>query len=152
MALKSLPKFVEVELAYPYMDSPVTYRFPRLRKKDVELDRLERLKGDGHKENPAVRLAGLVEDIRGLEEFGFEPRSENESDGQFGTRVMTFFNNEDMQEIAEHALIFRTEAVFPRTTFRSGTDSSLAVDRPRGSSGPRVSLSDVRAPSEGSPE
>lgn len=152
MSFKGLPKFVEVELSYPYLSGPVTYKFPRLRKKDVELDRLERLKGNGHKENPAVRLSGLIEDVHGWEEYGFEPRGADEMDGQWRQRVITFFNNEDMQECAEHALIYRTEAIFPAHTFRSTTDSGIQVDRARTSTGPGTALPILPTAGQGSPE
>ncbi len=51
-----IPKYVEVQLDYPYLERPVVYKFPRLRKRDAQMDEQERALGGGRKMTSAVRL------------------------------------------------------------------------------------------------
>lgn len=146
----NVPRTVTVELTYSYMDEPISYEFPRLRKRDAEIDEQERLFGGGKKMKPSERLAAMVTNIRGWSDF--DPRGEGETDIQFRGRVLAFFKREEMEEYAEDALLYRVSAVFPQATFRRGTDSGLAVDILRSASagpGPVVSLSNLSTPGTG---
>jgi hypothetical protein len=124
----TLPKYLDVELRYSYLDGPVTYKFPRRRAKDAAADEQERMLGEGRKLSPAQRLSRVVEDITGWEAYGFEPRGEDEAEGQWRLRVVAFFDNDEMQEYAEEALAGRTVGVNPSPRFRSSSDRRLAVD------------------------
>ncbi len=123
-----IPKYVEVQLDYPYLERPVVYKFPRLRKRDAQLDEQERALGGGRKMTSAVRLAGLLENAEGWEDHGLAPRGDGESAPAWSQRVALFFASEEMQEFAEDALLYRVAAVFPASTFRRTQDSGLAVD------------------------
>jgi hypothetical protein len=111
-----LPASIAVELQYPYMDHVVVYTFPRLRKKDAELEDTQRKLG-GRKLTPAERFVHVVENVEGWP--GLDPKRESETTGEFKSRVLNYFNNEDMQEFAEDALAYRFAAVSPAHTFRS---------------------------------
>lgn len=156
MSFKTLPPTVSVELSYPYMiedgGGPVTYVFPRLRKKDVEMEKAQARRGDGTKDSAAVRLAGIVENIFGWEEYGLLPRQKGESVGGFRQRVIAFFDNEEYQENAEHALVYRSEAIFPVRTFPSVQDSSVQIDNVRSGVRPGAALPVLHQTGEGSSE
>lgn len=166
MGLKTLPKFIEAELEYSYMTKVVTddegnettvpetivYKFPRLRKRDVEVDANERRTGNGFKFTSAMRLSKIVEDITGWESYGFPSKGADEALGVFRQRIVTFFDNEDMQEYAEHALLARSAGAYPTSTFRSSSSGSLVQLGSRRESGPGASLSDLHPPGQGSPE
>lgn len=166
MGFKTPPNFIESELDYPYLTKMVTddegnevevlekftYKFPRLRKKDAEVDASERREGKGYKANPAERLSKIVENVSGWEDYGLPSRGADEAEGVFRQRVLTFFSPENMQEYAEHALLARTAGVFPNHSFRSSAPSGLVQLGSRRESGPGASLSDLHPPGQGSPE
>jgi hypothetical protein len=148
--MKDVPKFIEVELDYSWCENPIVFVFLRRRKKDAELEDRERMLGDGKKLKPATKLARLVENIKGFP--GLDPRGLEEAEEAYRTRVETFFTNEDGQEFAEDALLYKQAAVFPRLLFRGTENHSLEVN-PVGQTAGRESilpLLEVPASGEGS--
>lgn len=140
MHSKKLPASLRCVLTYKYgTSSEVAYTFPRLTKRDAEATELERI---GESRNPtdrangkwapARRLSYIVENVEGWEDLN--PRQEDESLDQFRARVLAFFNNDDMQEFADHALIAREGVVWPASTFRWIENSSVADSATRGES------------------
>ncbi len=122
----NLAKFIEVELAYSTIPEPIVFIFPRLRRKDSELDEREKMLGKGRKFKPSERLAELVEDIHGAPDL--ESRKADESEAEWRNRVARVFGSEDGQEIAEDALLMRLNGVFPRALFRSSASGRVGVD------------------------
>jgi len=128
MGNSKIPKSIEVILDYPYLERPLVYTFPRLRKRDAQMDERERALGGGKKLTPAVRLAGLVENVQGWEDEGLPPRDEAETEQAWIQRVALFFSPDDLQEFAEDALMYRVAGVYPASTFRRSQGGGLAVD------------------------
>ncbi len=136
MSLK-LPKNIEVELVYAWMDGSLVYEFPRLRKKDADMDEAEKLAGQGRKMKPSSRLAKLLVNVQHVNADGqvvpeanrlVEGRREGEGAEAFADRIERTFSSEEFQELAEDALLYRLNAIYPRALFRSGADSRVAVN------------------------
>jgi hypothetical protein len=123
-----LPKLVEVELYDRFLDETIVYVFPRRRQRDADLDEREKMLGNGRKMSAAERLSQLVENIQGLESHGLAPRGQDEEEAIWRLRVLTFFRNEDGQELAEDALLSRVSAIYPQSMFRGTSDTGLEVD------------------------
>lgn len=128
-----IPKFLEVEVKYSYLEDSIIYVFPRLRKLDAELDEKERLLGQGKKLKSSERLSFLVENIYGFP--GFEQRGENEPKAEFQKRVMLYFANEEGEEFAEDAIICRLNSVYPHSFHRGRANYRMEVDLPRTGTG-----------------
>jgi hypothetical protein len=125
--VKGIPKYVEIELIYPYLETPIIYVFERRRKKDADMEDRERMMGDGKRMTPANKMSQLIENIVGFPEF--DPRDfEKESEQEFRERVFRFFNNEDGQEFAEDALLGRQVSVSPKPLFRSVENNRVEVN------------------------
>ena len=116
----------------------------------VRAEERERLLGQGRKMKPATRLASLVEDVRGFEAMGLDPRREGEDIADYRIRVVEFFSSEDGQELAEHAVLYRGLAVSPQSTFRGGPNSGMAEHlRGQEAERPVPALPDVRSAGQG---
>jgi hypothetical protein len=122
----NVPKYIEIELKYSFLEEPVLILFLRRRKKEADLEEKERMLGDGIKLDTATKLSQLVENIVGFP--GLEPRGDGEDEQVYRTRVFAHFNNPDGLEFAEDFILAKQAAVSPRYSFRSSATNRVEVN------------------------